>query len=396
MSNFQLNSNSPIPIYYQIYSTIMAMIENGDYRPGQALPSERQYAELFGVARPTVAKALDLLQREGFISKQQGRGNIVLSKDAQTGQDVGTIAFVTLSHITHDLVMGMSQMVLKHDFHLQILGVDYQFNRLENYLDTCLQSGVKGFIIYGRPNSKDAVIYKDLLERNIPIVLVDRYYKELDCDHVVYNNEVASYHLTQSLIKRGHNTIAAIPGYEISVSSVQQRLKGYRRAIEEAGLRYDEELVWLDLYNSVMSRQQVQGGYATKLLDKLEKYRPTALLTINDTIANFTIYDLMQMEYALASSEQSTPIESYFDIEIASFGAEASINHNSLKVLAVQPTYEMGQRAASLLIDRLKTTFKTKYRKPIYHRLDMNIVEYPHSTKSLVSKEESFLKRNTD
>ena len=81
MNGRRLDLNSPLPRYYQIYSALLSMIKLGELAVGEALPPERHIAEAFGVSRPTVVKALDLLEREGRIQKQQGRGNIVLEPD---------------------------------------------------------------------------------------------------------------------------------------------------------------------------------------------------------------------------------------------------------------------------------------------------------------------------
>ena len=77
MRAYTLDSSSPLPRYYQIYSVLLAMIEAGEFKEGEALPAERRLAAEFDVTRPTVVKALDLLERDGRITKKQGRGNIV-------------------------------------------------------------------------------------------------------------------------------------------------------------------------------------------------------------------------------------------------------------------------------------------------------------------------------
>ena len=123
-----LDPNSPLPRYYQIYSALLNMIETGELAAGQPLPPERQIADSFCVARPTVVKALDLLEREGRLTKQQGRGNIVLDQQDKAK----TIAFVSTRNMTDELLMAVSQTAFKNNYHLQILGIDDEFTDLKS------------------------------------------------------------------------------------------------------------------------------------------------------------------------------------------------------------------------------------------------------------------------
>ncbi|MCA9837081.1 MAG: LacI family DNA-binding transcriptional regulator [Trueperaceae bacterium] len=391
MQDQNLDPNSPLPRYYQIYSAFLTMIQNGDLAVGDALPPERQIAEQFGVARPTVVKALDLLEHEGLIEKQQGRGNIVLERSSKL--DNRTIAFVSSSNFTHELVMGISQTAFEHRFQLQMLGLDHDFKSLRDYLETCISNGVQGFIVYSRSGKKDLPIYHDLVARGIPLVLVDRYFPELECDWVVYNNEEASYMLTQNLIARGHQTIAVIPGFELETTAVTNRLKGYKRALEEAGIPYDEELLWLELYdNSVSPLNSVAKPNNLDLLrTRLECLKPTAILTINDMIADDVEHDLLYLQSSRMRSALKGIIEaeeSQVSIELASFGTQLKSNYSYLKVFAVHPAFELGRQAASLLIRRLNHEYDKQNEKATQHLIiPMMIVDYAGSQQSLQRKE---------
>lgn len=65
------------PKYVQIADNIRDRILRGDLRPGDEVPSERQLAAEWGVARPTATKALDLLRQEGHLEGRQGAGTFV-------------------------------------------------------------------------------------------------------------------------------------------------------------------------------------------------------------------------------------------------------------------------------------------------------------------------------
>ena len=51
-------------MYERIYADLLAKIQNGDYQPGDRLPSEKESAELYGVSRITAKKAMDMLAKE--------------------------------------------------------------------------------------------------------------------------------------------------------------------------------------------------------------------------------------------------------------------------------------------------------------------------------------------
>lgn len=71
--------NVKIPLYVTVYETISEWLKEGKYKPGDKLPGENILAEQLNVSRGTLRQAMLLLQEDGFIVNQQGRGNIVLS-----------------------------------------------------------------------------------------------------------------------------------------------------------------------------------------------------------------------------------------------------------------------------------------------------------------------------
>lgn len=64
-------------LYYQLVQKLRKHIITGEFAPGDALPIEPQLCEKFGVSRITVRKAVEILENEGLVSRQQGRGTFV-------------------------------------------------------------------------------------------------------------------------------------------------------------------------------------------------------------------------------------------------------------------------------------------------------------------------------
>src|SRR5260370_23297066 len=72
------------PKYAQVIAAIQRRIESGEYPPGSLLPSEHQLSDEFGIARPTVVRALRVLRQEGWIDTEQGKGSFVRGRPALT------------------------------------------------------------------------------------------------------------------------------------------------------------------------------------------------------------------------------------------------------------------------------------------------------------------------
>lgn len=74
------------PKYVRLAQTIQQRIEDGTYPPGSMVPSENQMVQSFGMSRPTVVRALDLLKRDGWLESRQGYGTIVRGRPPMAEQ----------------------------------------------------------------------------------------------------------------------------------------------------------------------------------------------------------------------------------------------------------------------------------------------------------------------
>lgn len=67
------------PLYRQIKGLIMQALESGEWRPGQAIPSEQELAQRFNVSQGTVRKAVDEMAADNLLIRKQGKGTFVAS-----------------------------------------------------------------------------------------------------------------------------------------------------------------------------------------------------------------------------------------------------------------------------------------------------------------------------
>lgn len=116
----KLNEDSLTPLYQQLLEDLKRTIENGEYKPGEKIPSEPELSECYSVSRITVRRAVDELCDEGYLIKKQGKGTFVgqpkirrkmEAEDAQSFTDVcqnngmkHTVRVTNIQHIpaTHN------------------------------------------------------------------------------------------------------------------------------------------------------------------------------------------------------------------------------------------------------------------------------------------------------
>ncbi len=75
--------DNAIPLYYQIETILRRKILSGEYQPVSPLPSEGTLAEEYEVSRITIRQALSLLEKDGLVVRQRGKGTFVSDKVEQ-------------------------------------------------------------------------------------------------------------------------------------------------------------------------------------------------------------------------------------------------------------------------------------------------------------------------
>ncbi len=362
MSSYMIDPHDPMPRYYQVYSSLQDRIRAGEFRPGTALPSERQLVKDYGVSRITIIKAMDLLERDNLIEKQQGRGSFVTGCfESDEGVSGCRVAFCMPSFgdsYIVSILIGATRQAMHHGVQLQIVGVESDEREVTRIRDA-VASGVNALLVYPSSRFADSQLCAELAERNFPIVFLDRYYTQYDTDWVVFDDEGAGYALTHHLISRGHRRIAIFPGHEVMVTSVHGRIQGYRRALEEAGIPFDEDLICLDVYDK-LSPATINASESShqRLFDRLRRDSITAMVAINRYVALQMNLDLMkiknEMMRAVIEGRSGLMLEEP-GVEIAAISHQVISREQSAFVVvsAIQSGEAMGERAIEILIRRM-------------------------------------------
>ena len=76
------------PLYLQIKALLEASLETGEWRPGEAIPSEIDLAERFRVSQGTVRKAIDALAAGNLLVRRQGKGTFVATHTEEKASNV--------------------------------------------------------------------------------------------------------------------------------------------------------------------------------------------------------------------------------------------------------------------------------------------------------------------
>jgi DNA-binding LacI/PurR family transcriptional regulator len=232
-----------------------------------------------------------------------------------------------------DLSRGVEDVVQDRGYLVLLCNSDEDLEKERRYVDVMRSESVDGVIL--PPISKDDPVAKELADSGVPVVCVDRRLAKIAVDTVVTDNVQGAYDAVEHLIGLGHSRIGFVEGRP-QISTSWERYQGYRRALEDNGIAFNEELV-----RRGDSRQDSGRGLTGELLDL--DVPPTALLVGNNLMA---LGALEAIHGRGLSIPDDVAIVSYDDMPWA-------LALNPPLTAVRQPGYEMGRRAAELLLERL-------------------------------------------
>ncbi len=83
--SYKINPELDVPIYQQLVDAIRTAVKKGELLSGQQLPTVQEVTRTLGIARGTIKRAYDELERAGLVEKVQGRGTFVCYQPADSG-----------------------------------------------------------------------------------------------------------------------------------------------------------------------------------------------------------------------------------------------------------------------------------------------------------------------
>ncbi|MEN3772824.1 LacI family DNA-binding transcriptional regulator [Priestia megaterium] len=248
-----------------------------------------------------------------------------------------------------EIARGIENHVKKYGFSLMICSTDNNLKNEIEYISILKQKYVDGVIIATGLKENKAI--KELLKAEIPVTLLSRDVASLAVDTVLVDDFLGGYQATEHLISLGHEKIAIITE-DINFPTIQARVEGYKKALEEAGLEYDENLVFSN--NTSVD----EGNRSTREL-LTSTSSPTAIFASTEFLAIGAIQGAREL--AVKVPEELSIIG--FDNTVLS-----TICDPPLTTIA-QPIQEMSQKVVELLVAEIENPKETKQRVVLSPRL---------------------------
>ena len=142
-------------------------------------------------------------------------------------------AIMSYSPIFDAMVEGMESVVQKDNYKLKVITFYEKRDNLEHYLGDLRTTDCVGIILFGTEMREEMV--RPFLKLPFPVVILDAYFENLDCNYVVPNNRQGAYLATDYLISRRMKQ----PGYLQSaypLRNFSERLEGFYHAVHDNGM----------------------------------------------------------------------------------------------------------------------------------------------------------------
>src|SRR4249920_2716717 len=229
-----------------------------------------------GVDLETQRKVEAAIEALDYVPNRVARGLV-----SQRTATIGLIVPDVVNPFFSPVVRGAETAARKAGYRLLLCNSEGDLRLEREYIEDLVSHRVDGLLLAPASDHSRHSVFP-LLRRNFPVVLVDRALPDTDCDLIVSDSAAGARRLVEHLIAVGHREIAHVTDAE-DTSTGRERLRGYREALEEAGVGYHEELVFRTTVDQL-------GGYRAtqQILDHDDL--PTAIFTVN----NMTVVGAMQ------------------------------------------------------------------------------------------------------
>lgn len=338
-----IDFKNPTPLYRQIFDDIKAKISTGEIRIGEQLGSHQELARQYGVSLITIKKALAELTNEKVVFSRVGKGTFVtrpsapidLSKHKTIGLVLSDLKNPFFSLITHSIEAKASEK----GYNILLSNTSERIDKEESQIRHFLDIGVKGLIIASlthRYRATDTI--RSLKNENFPFVMIS-YVVDEDIYFVGTDHEQGAFMATEHLIKLGYEKIGYINGEEGNLLG-ELRKKGYIRALQQYGKKYNEHFV----FQLPLERNDYQSGYQIgEQFFKLND-RPDAMFIYKDLAA-------LGFEQAVLDQGKEVP----HDVAIVGFDDIEGSRYAPVPLTTIhQPTDKIGRIAVDTLIRRME------------------------------------------
>lgn len=354
-------------LHRQVEVMLRRSIEERQLRPGDQVPTEAELCRQFGVSRSTVRLALNRLKSEGLVSRTPGKGTFVSDNNLsgtparQTQNKSARLIHsssrntvgVVMSFAGHDDTQHVMQMniLLGIEHAVKSRGFNTLFVRTDEYdevgeakaIREVQNAGTAGFIIMPIANHATTAGVKELIDQQVPVVLVDRYLSALDTSYVVSDNYRGAYYVTEHLIALGYRRFEFVLPLQHTISeqfmttSIDARYRGFCKALRDYGLAKE-----------VPAPRMVKVNDPIAVRDLLTETHSTGELPL----AVVALHDLIAIPFINSAAEVG--LKPPTDFAIVGFDDLPFCVHLPTPLTSVtQPRIEIGFFAGHILVDKI-------------------------------------------
>jgi LacI family transcriptional regulator len=307
-------------------------------------PSIRDVASRAGVSVGTVSNVLNRPEvvsgatRErvlaaiadlGFVRHESAR-----HLRAGHSRTIGLIVLDIANPFFTDVARGVEETANTAGLSVILCNSDDRPEREAAHLDVLTEQRVQGVLI--TPAAEQSQAIDALRSRGTPVVLLDRRAPRPDQCSVAVDDILGGRLAAEHLLDRGHSRIAFIGGPS-RLPQVQERLTGAWSAVREVTGSEDVLTVFSPAALTVAGGREA----AAQLVGMPAGRRPTAAICANDLLALGVLQEMVRQGVRVP---HDFAIVGYDDID---FAAAAAVPLTSVR----KPRYELGRRAAELLLD---------------------------------------------
>ncbi|MDO3409350.1 catabolite control protein A [Saccharibacillus sp. CPCC 101409] len=278
----------------------------------------------------TRKKVYEAIERLGYRPNAVARG--LASKKTTT---VGVVIPDISNSIFAEIARGIEDIANMYHYNIILCNADKKKEKEIRVINTLLEKQVDGLIFMGGTITEDHV--QAFQTASVPIVLCATKDENGTIPSVDIDHEAAAFDAVSTLVRHGHREIAMISGTLQDPANGYSRFQGYKRALETAGIDYQEDLVRIGNY------RYESGVEAMKYFLGL-KHKPTAIFAATDEMAIGAIHSIQDEGYKVPDD---------FSVISVNNISMASMVRPQLTTVA-QPMYDIGAVAMRLLTKLMK------------------------------------------
>lgn len=273
-----------VPRYQRLMELLREKLRSGDYNIGDRFYSQNELMKLYRLSFATVTRAMNELELEGLLVRQQGRGTFVRaiphSSQAPNNQPRQLLVFIpwdtrTPAHVNFQRLYAALECTCPEGYKLKLIPYGNGTVELEQLLFS--REKIDGIIAAYPGDSHLSVIPR--LADEFATVVIGRNLSGSSAGSVYTDNCRAAYEAVTYLLNLGHTRIGMISG-SLEMTDSADRLEGYRSALLSGGGEVSDSLV---VYTTAL---QLNGyGAAIDLFDRNPGREITAVFAAGDVLA---------------------------------------------------------------------------------------------------------------